>query len=201
MTKGRKHVPSQKEHGVWFPHRGMPLKMESRSSGTTTGVMLNVEENATDNSSHVKIPPLFLQRISNVSKSNSFSNHDNRNSFQDHGVYFGQGLGKQKIANEQSQHGSEDVVTWNKGNDPEAIEGINSIYREDFCGTRTSSQTKHRRYSKHYAEPTTGLVKVSSNTTQWVKDGEKIDQTYLQTLANTQEPHHEHNPWKYSYHA
>ncbi|XP_078485396.1 testis-expressed protein 36-like [Ciona intestinalis] len=200
MTKGRKHVPSQEEQGIWFQHRGMPVNVENRSSGTTTGIMLH-RESATDNNSHVKIPPVFAKRAKEASHTNCFSSHDNRNSFQDHGVYFGQGLGKQKVQGEQRQHSSQDVVTWNKRNDPEYAQGINSLYREDYSGVDVTNRTHHRRYSKHYKEPPQGLIKVSSNTTMWVDDNEKIDPTFLQTLANSQEPHLQHNPWKYSYHA
>ncbi|XP_076806431.1 testis-expressed protein 36-like [Clavelina lepadiformis] len=201
MTKGRKFVPATSEHGLWFRHLNMPDRIENRSTGTTTGIMLETGSSV-DNSSHVKCPPIFQSQIKMLRKrENPFTAHDNKNSFQDHGVYFTQGLGKQKIFGDKCQHSSTDLLTWGRQISPTFSQDRNSLYREDFSYKQIRSQELHRRYSKQYPVPSNGLIGISSNTTLWVTKDEDIPRTYLQTLANTQEPHSKPNPWKYSYHA
>nr|CAB3266912.1 testis-expressed sequence 36 protein-like [Phallusia mammillata] len=200
MGKGRRFVPSQEEHGTWFTHRGMPTNIPSRESGTTTGIMLG--NSLSDHSSHVKCPPLFQDKLKVPYKQqNPFSLHDNRNSFQDHGVYFGQGLGKQKTVFANGQHCSEDIVAWTEQNRRHKKNDINSLYREDFAVKERPLSCHCRRYSKFYTPSTSNLLSTPSNVTMWVGNDEIVPQTYLQTLANTQEPHLKANPWKYSYHA
>nr|XP_039249841.1 testis-expressed protein 36-like [Styela clava] len=203
MPKGRRFVPTAEHDGIWFQHIGLPNIIENRNTGTTTGLMMNDRFDETaQRLTTIRCPPnYFLRQQKKYRSENPFSWHDNRNSFQDHGVYFGQGLGKKKAHSDTSQHKSNDIVTWGGKKKPESLLDINSLYREDFLGERCSTAPVHRRYSKIYPTPPVGQIKLDTNTTLWVDDKEYVPRTFLQTLANTQEPYLPPNPWKYSYHA
>jgi len=195
MGKGRQFAPSQDEHGIWFQHRGITKTMENRASGTTTGDMLRNDK--VDTISHSQ-PPIFVEKMSQPYSDNAFSCHDNRNAFQDHGVYFGQNLGKSKIIHEEGQHHSQDIVTW------DTSQGKKLPVSEttgNYAGAPSPVVIKTRRYSKSYGTPASGQQKLENDCTSWVPKDDIVPQTYLQTLANTQEPHHKHNNWKYSFHA
>lgn len=203
MPKGRRFVPTGEHDGIWFQHIGLPNIIESRCTGTTTGIMMNdrFDERA-QKLTTIRCPPKYFTRQQKKYRSdNPFSWHDNRNSFQDHGVYFGQGLGKKKVPMKISQHKSDDIVTWGGRRKPESLLDINSLYREDYLGDRCSTAPAYRRYSKTYPASQLRSLKLDSNTTLWVDDKETVPQTFLQTLANTQEPYLPPNPWRYSYHA
>jgi len=195
MGKGRQFAPSQEEHGIWFQHRGMPSNIENRVTGTTTGKML---DKSNQGDAHEFCPPIFAEKMSLPHSDNAFSCHDNRNAFQDHGVYFGQNLGKLKIAHEQGQHHSQDIVTWDKS---EGGKLPPSVYTGNYSEAPPPVNIKTRRYPKTYGEPASGPVKLDTDATTWCSNDETVPPTYLQTLANTQEPHPKHNTWKYSYHA
>jgi len=196
MGKGRQFAPSQEEHGIWFQHRGMSTEMENRATGTTTGDMLNKEKAVAPSDQYQ--PPIFVEKMSQPHSDNAFSCHDNRNAFQDHGVYFGQNLGKLKIAHEVGQHHSQDIVTWDTSQGKKLPVSETS---GNYSDAPTPVIIKNRRYSKSYGQPASGPVKLQNDATTWVSKGEVVQPTYLQTLANTQEPHHKHNNWKYSFHA
>lgn len=197
MGKGRQFAPSQQEHGIWFQHRGMAVNMENRVTGTTTGEMLSKTKECREAVQECQ-PPVFTEKMALPHSDNAFSCHDNRNAFQDHGVYFGQNLGKAKIDHDKGQHHSQDMVTWDKrqgGTLPL------SVYSGNYSDAPSPVVIKTRRYPKSYGEPTSGPVKLDTDATTWCSSDETVPATYLQTLANTQEPHPKHNTWKYSYHA
>lgn len=203
MPKGRGFAPATGRDGIWFQHIGLPKTIESRATGTTTGLLMSDRSNSKAQAlTTVRCPPKYLQKEKKTYNStNPFSWHDNRNSFQDHGIYFGQGLGKRKQTLMPSQHKSADIITWDGRLNPETLLDINSLYREDFLGDGDTTPPTRRRYPVEYRRPQTGIIGLSTSTTDWVKCKDQIPRTYLQTLANSQVPSLPKNPWKYSYHA
>lgn len=214
MPKGRDFVPSNQRDGVWFPHRGMgvchwPPKKDSH---TSTGEMLTAPFNDFT-AAYPPTPPRpyhnkHEQR--NFKLSNNFSNHDNRHSFQDHGVYFGDGresrpLGKRLSAPTKRQHFTDKDYLKHKGRQVTHYD-YNTQYGNIYQGCAGASTTveppTHRRFPKLHKEGTAGPQQpLDTATTMWFQEPDVPYKTPLQVMATAQEPFLGPNKWKYSNHG
>lgn len=204
MGRGRQFVPSVSPDGSWFAHRGCESASVHRTCDTSTGSMLNAPFN--EPSRPAPPPENFRSKtMINYKISNVFSEHDNRHSFQDHGVYFGDGrtdrtLGKKLILPDMRLHHTDNVFL--KHNDRKPVEfDLHTSYGKAFTGQPTVHPPVHRRFPKRYKPPSTGSVKIDTRTTDWYKAPEVPFRTPTQVLATSQEPFLKHNPWQYSYHG
>ncbi|XP_048746081.1 uncharacterized protein LOC125658732 isoform X2 [Ostrea edulis] len=141
----------------------------------------------------------------NYRTSNKFSEHDNRNAFQDHGVYFGSGrdertLGRKITLPELRLHHSEKTFLKHHSRNPVDAD-LNTNYRVAYIGQPTEHPPVHRRFARKYKEPETGSIKLQTTTTDWYKPPEVPHRTSTRVLAVSQEPFPKHNPWKYSNHG
>lgn len=186
-------VPGPKTtDGIWFQTRGWTDVPLNRETATTTGAMLTKDNKGDD---RPKPPPPQFNKLSQESYSdiNTFSMHDNRNSFQDHGVYFGHGLGKKLFKGSERQHNSNDTITWNS---PERHYSTST--GSTHTGTPCKEPPTQRRFPREYTEPSGGATKPSTTTTEWFVPPDVPYKTDTQVLVSSQEPHLKHNPWKYS---
>ncbi|XP_076104357.1 uncharacterized protein LOC143073021 isoform X3 [Mytilus galloprovincialis] len=139
----------------------------------------------------------------NYKISNVFSEHDNRHSFQDHGVYFGDGrydrtLGRKLILPDLRLHHTDNVYL--KHNDRVPVNfDLNTSYAVTYQGKPTGEPPVHRRFPKRYKPPSTGPAKLETKTTDWHRSPEVPYKTAMQVMATSQEPFAKHNSWKYSY--
>ncbi|XP_033113413.1 testis-expressed protein 36-like [Anneissia japonica] len=195
MPRSRKFSPATNNDGVWFRTRGWTHEPLQRSSATSTGDMLTSTFKP-ESSAFPKPPPepfTALEKSSYIEE-NPFSGHDNRHSFQDHGVYFGQGLGKKLWQGEKRQHNSRDLITWENGNLQ-----YSTYYRDTYKGTPCKEPLTQRRFPRIHTEPKQGTIKLETTTTDWYQPPKVPYETPTQILASSQEPFLEHNPWRYSY--
>ncbi|XP_002740580.1 testis-expressed protein 36-like [Saccoglossus kowalevskii] len=197
MPKGRLFAPSTSTDGNWFQTRGFQSAPLFRDTSTSTGEMLTATFKP-ESSCRPARPPSPFNSWTRVTyeDENPFSLHDNRHSFQDHGVYFGHGLGKKLLPPEERQHYSKQLISWDK--------------KDFFSDTNyyNSYQTRHcknpptrRRFPRIHSEGKAGSTKLDTTTTEWFKPPEVPHETKTQVLASSQEPFLKHNPWKYSYKA
>ncbi|XP_019625929.1 PREDICTED: testis-expressed sequence 36 protein-like [Branchiostoma belcheri] len=207
MPKGRKFAPETDCDGNWFRHRtrGYETPKFQRQVDTSTGQMLTTPFGDSSQSSQMNTPPKFATRLDYVNTQNAkrydqvnpFSWHDNRNSFQDHGEYFGHGLGKQSVVPvEKSLHYSNNYIRWTtrEGSHTDNL----SSYAVSFRGDRDTESPTRRRFPRTYSEPRQGGIKLDTTTTDWSNESHR---TPLQVMASAQEPFLPHNPWRYSYKA
>lgn len=207
MPKGRGFAPPIDHDGNWFQHRGLPPESRrTREVTTSTGIMLKAPFDPSDSSYPPKPPSAYHHKDAvNFQKTNAFSAHDNRNSFQNHGVYFGDGsgtrtLGKRLTAPTQRQHYTDkDNI---KHNSRQAINfDYNTNYGIEYEGNQSTGRPSHRRFPKVHNEGTTGLAKLDTTTTDWFKNPDVPHKTPLHVMAVAQEPFLGHNKWKYSNHG
>lgn len=205
MGKSRRHVPPATEVGIWFNHRGASSAGSlARDEATSTGLMLSGPFKPL--SAQVpKAPPASFSAKSDVNyrTSNRFSEHDNRNSFQNHGVYFGDGrdnrqLGRYLISPDQRMHHTENTFLKHYGRE-QFDNDYHTNYQVSYKG-KGSARIEHRRYTKNLKTPSPGPIPLGTTTTDWHPSSEKEHRTDTQVLAVSQEPFLKHNPWKYSYH-
>ncbi|XP_041477365.1 testis-expressed protein 36-like [Lytechinus variegatus] len=197
MPKSRAHAPSTAEDGIWFQTRGWSGKGEMRNTGTTTGLMLSSKFNPESSSKPQPPPPAYNELAEKTYiHENPFSMHDNRNSFQDHGVYFGHGLGKKLEHGSKRQHNSEDFVTWKS---PDRF--FKTDYQAEYQGKPTKNPPTTRRFPRKYPEPDQGLIELPTSTTHTFEPPKVPYDTPTQVLVSSKEPHLKPNPWKYSYKA
>lgn len=142
----------------------------------------------------------------NYRTSNRFSEHDNRNSFQDHGVYFGDGnkgrqLGRSLLHPQDRLHHSNPAYL--KHNGREIIEyDYHTTYQKSFLGKDTETPPKYRRFPKSLPQvQPAGRIPLDTTTTEWQPSSKEEHRTNTQVLAVSQEPFLKHNPWQYSYHS
>ncbi|PIK34818.1 putative testis-expressed sequence 36 protein-like isoform X1 [Apostichopus japonicus] len=144
-------VPGSKTtDGIWFQTRGWKDVPLERETSTTTGAMLSKD---TKTANQPKPPPPEFIKLSqdSYSDANTFSMHDNRNSFQDHGVYFGHGLGKKLYQGRERQHSSNDTITWNS---PERHYSTSTA--STYTGEPCKEPPKMRRYPREHQEGAEG---------------------------------------------
>jgi len=207
MPKGRNHVPPSGNDGNWFPHRGLPAQGKRlREVYTTTGVMLKTPFDS-DATEYPPPPPVPYEQknATNFKTTNAFSDHDNRNSFQDHGVYFGDGsstrtLGKRLTAPPERQHHTDKDYIKHNSRHPINFD-YNTIYGLEYEGNQSTKRPSHRRFPKIHKEGSDGLAKLNTTTTDWFKEPDVPHKTPLHVLAVSQEPFLPHNAWKYSNHG
>ncbi|CAF0879002.1 unnamed protein product [Didymodactylos carnosus] len=124
------HLPkTAKEPGYWFKQRGYTDPSFDRRQATTTGHMLNQVYQSNSFKENTITP--FLQDKSNTKKeySNRCSEHDNRNTIQMYGEYFGQGCGKRLMPNNvfRSRHSFLE-------HNPEYVRATKSVSHHDYRG-------------------------------------------------------------------
>lgn len=195
MPKSRRSAPSTANDGIWFQTRGWSDPPLLRESATSTGQMLTATFKP-EASSQPKPPPQPFTTLAQPDyfECNPFSMHDNRNSFQDHGVYFGHGLGREHFYEDKNQHTSRDTVTWKN---PQRE--FHTAYRDTYHGKPCRKPPTKRRFPKVHADPREGQIKLDTTTSDWYKSPEVPYNTATQTLVSSKEPHLKPNPWKYSY--
>ncbi|XP_067657214.1 uncharacterized protein [Haliotis asinina] len=208
MAKGRKYARCTKTDGIWYRHRGLERSVADmqRTAATSTGAMLAgpfMEDN--EFIPQPPPPPFNVKKDVNYKKSNRFSNHDNRNAFQDHGVYLGNGretrlLGRRLVNIDHRLHETNNSFLSHQTMHPIQVDQ-NSLYTASFLGKPTNEPPVHRRFPKAYKEPQEGKIKLETSTPCWFKAPEVPYRTPLHDLAVTQEPFLEHNPWRYSNNA
>ncbi|XP_071948995.1 testis-expressed protein 36-like [Antedon mediterranea] len=198
MPRSTKCTPSTNNDGIWFRTRGWTDGPLNRVSATSTGSMLSSTFNL-ESSRHPLPPPEPFNTLekNNYIEENPFSGHDNRHSFQDHGVYFGQGLGKKLWQGEKRQHNSRDLITWETGHNLH----YSTYYHDTYKGTPTNKPPTHRRFPRVHSEPKQGSIKLDTTTTDRYQSPDVPHKTPTQILASSQEPFIKHNPWRYSYKA
>ncbi|XP_070539666.1 testis-expressed protein 36-like [Ptychodera flava] len=196
MPKGRQFAPSTDNDGVWFQTRGYQSAPILRDTATSTGEMLSASLRSEITKPNPPPSPFEDWSQSTYDKLNPFSLHDNRHSFQDHGVYFGHGLGKRLMPPHERQHFSKDLVSWEKRD----FYG-NTIHATSYQQRHCKNPPTRRRFPKIHPEGKPGHVKIDTTTTEWFRSPEVPYRTPTQTLASSQEPFLKHNPWKYSYRA
>lgn len=204
MGRGRKCVPSVSPDGSWFVHRGCESAGFSRTCDTSTGSMLLAP--FSDSAKPAPPPEPFRSKtMINYKISNVFSEHDNRHSFQDHGVYFGDGrsdrtLGRRLILPDLRLHHTDNVFLKHNDRNPVNFD-LNTSYGLTYQGKPTDQPPAHRRFPKRYKPPSSGPAKLETKTTDWHQPPDVPFKTATQVLATSQEPFLRHNPWKYSYHG
>ncbi|XP_013383165.1 testis-expressed protein 36 [Lingula anatina] len=206
MPKGRNFAPSTQADGIWFPHRGYEeyARQPERTLDTSTGTMLTTTFHP--QSSNIPNPPpepYFKKEYRTFKHKNDFSAHDNRHSFQDHGVYFGDGnesrfLGKRLKRTDQRQHYTGKDFVKHYGRITIASD-FNSTYGTSFLGEPTEKPPSYRRFPKLHTNSHPGPVNLSTTSRSWIKQEELPFKTPTQVLASSQEPFLKHNCWKYSY--
>ncbi|XP_041370681.1 uncharacterized protein LOC121384374 [Gigantopelta aegis] len=147
--------------------------------------------------------PFKTKEAPNYGTSNRFSDHDNRNSFQYHGVYLGNGrdtrlLGKHLIPINMRLHHTEPDFIKHYSLKP-VDRNFDSLYHDSFEGKPTPFPPVHRRFPKTYKEPAEGPIKLDTTTTDRFRSPDVPYKTPLHVLALSQEPFPKHNRWKYSY--
>ncbi|XP_071792759.1 testis-expressed protein 36-like [Asterias amurensis] len=198
MPKSRQCAPSASNDGIWFRTRGWSDPPLMRDTMTSTGNMLNMSLRETQPQRPKPAPEPFNTKMEmTYDMENAFSVHDNRHSFQDHGVYFGHSLGKRLFHGDDRQHGSKNFYTWDLPN-----QDLNSTnYGDAFTGRQCREPPTRRRFPRQHAEPREGKQKLDSTTTDWFRSPDVPYKTETQTLVSSKEPHLKPNPWKYSYKA
>jgi hypothetical protein len=198
MPKSRAFAPSASNDGIWFRTRGWTDPPMMRDSMTSTGSMLNTSLRESQPPRPKPPPEPFNTKMEFYhSEENPFTMHDNRNFFQDHGVYFGHGLGKRLFHGQERQHSSEKFYTWDKPD--QDVYGTN--YSDAFTGRTCKNPPTRRRFPQKHAEPQQGPQKLDTTTSDWFRSPDVPYKTETQTLVSSQEPHLKPNPWKYSYKA
>ncbi|KAK3590265.1 hypothetical protein CHS0354_041343 [Potamilus streckersoni] len=141
----------------------------------------------------------------NYKSSNKFSEHDNRHSFQTHGVYFGDGkdsrqLGRRNInADMRIHHTEKDFF---KHNGIEVTEyDYRTTYGNSFIGDPTPNPPTFRRFRKSLPPPKTARFPNDTTVTDWFQPPIVPFRTPTHVLAISQEPFLKHNAWKYSNHS
>lgn len=209
MPKGRGFAPPTESDGIWFRHRGLPDPGPPlRSSSTTTGLMLMGPWHEQMKAYPPQPPQSYADKNTarNFKLSNNFSAHDNRNSFQDHGVYFGNGqtdrtLGKRNTAPPERQHYTNKDYLKHRGRTAVDFSYLTE-YDKFYKGEPTETPPTRRRFPREHAEGTSGLAKLNTSTTDWFQQEPQTKfRTPLQVLAVSQEPFLPANRWKYSYHG
>jgi len=208
MGRGRQHAPPTTEVGIWFEHRGsQSAGTVHKHDATSTESMLSAPYRSSSAHLPSAPPPKFGTKSErNYRDSNRFSEHDNRNSFQDHGVYFGDGqktrqLGRSLIASDTRLHQTNTDFLKHYGRQVTNTD-FNSTYQKSFKGKDTEERPRYRRFAKHLpALESMGRIPLDTTTTDWLPGLEQAHKTSTQVLAVTQEPFPKHNPWQYSYHS
>ncbi|XP_060065011.1 uncharacterized protein LOC132545350 [Ylistrum balloti] len=217
MGRGRRFAPSSAKEGIWFNHRGSESAGGNRTAATSTGVMLTAPFDS-ENEARPQPPPgpfrsktelddaeSFCSDKINYKTSNRFSEHDNRNAFQDHGVYFGDGRddrtqGRKIILPDLRLHHTETCFLKHFGRS--AVDrDLQTTYGNSFTGTPTEKPPVHRRFPKQYRTPKSGPIKLNTTTPHWFTEPDVPHKTPTQVLAVSQEPFLKHNAWKYSNHG
>ncbi|XP_052227237.1 uncharacterized protein LOC127841994 isoform X1 [Dreissena polymorpha] len=190
-----------------FSHRGAQSAGAGvRAETTSTGAMLAGPYRSTSAQQPLPPPPPFAEKSTrNYRMSNKFSEHDNRNAFQNHGIYFGDGqttrqLGRTLIDPQARLHTTDTNFLKHYGR--EVIDyDYHSTYQNTYKGRDTTEPPRYRRFHKSLPPAEPGTVPLTTTTTAWVPTNAPQYKTGTQVLAISQEPFLKHNPWKYSYHS
>lgn len=207
MPKGRSFAPPTGTDGIWFHHRGLPEIQLSREDGTSTGFMLTAPfRDSTSCYPPAPPQPYHSKDTGSFSTSNLFSAHDNRHSFQDHGVYFEDGrldrsLGRRLTAPNYRQHSTEQDALAHLGRGQAYGGDYHTVHGRNYTGRRCDSPPSQRRFPKVHPDPQEGCITPSTKTTSWFPDSDIIHKTPTHVLAVSQEPFLKPNRWKYSYHG
>ncbi|CAF4495543.1 unnamed protein product [Rotaria socialis] len=129
---GRRHVKplaskGEKPAGYWFKQRGFTDSSFDRRQATTTGVMLNQIAASKVAATSSDVSSVNNRRFPNPS--NRVSEHDNRNSIQNYGEYFGRGYGKRLGLNTSVYNHD-----WIFLNEPRPAQPDRGLTQQDYRG-------------------------------------------------------------------
>ncbi|KAK7488718.1 hypothetical protein BaRGS_00020015 [Batillaria attramentaria] len=185
-----------------FRHRGADNSDagQTRRELTSTGRMLAAPFTEPANTKPNPPPPPFNAKSQTT---NPFSLHDNRNSFQGHGVYFGDGsasrpLGRRLHPIQTRLHHTDRDFLMHKSRDP-----VNFDYRTEsatsYTGRPTAEPPTARRFPRSHGDPPSGPQTLNTSTTDWFQPAYSPTTSSTRVLAISQQPYPKHNSWKYSY--
>lgn len=206
MTRGRNFVPNPQREGIWFRHRGADDSESGRTRGelTSTGSMLRAPFTDTANTRPHPPPAPFNNKSQTLYQTtNPFSTHDNRNSFQGHGVYFGDGnesrsLGRRLHPAQTRLHQTGRDFLMHNSRAP-----VHYDYRTEsassYTGRPTADSPSARRFPRCHGEPVSGPIPLGTTTTDWFQPAHAPTTSSTRVLAISQQPYPKHNNWKYSY--
>ncbi|KAL8570232.1 hypothetical protein ACOMHN_029932 [Nucella lapillus] len=198
--------------GIWFSHRGADHSGNgtSRAELTSTGRMLSAPFATSSNYLPRPQPPPtpFKDKAQTTYlTTNPFSNHDNRNTIQDRGEYFGDGKDSRSLGRKLLQpiHGRlhhTDPEFLNHCSKAPFPPDYQSEFTSSFLGKPTRNPTTTRRFPRSRTEPPSGPLPLGTTTTDWFPDTPKSvpsKQVSTRVLAISQQPYPKHNRWNYSY--
>ncbi|CAH1783400.1 unnamed protein product [Owenia fusiformis] len=207
MPKGRLNAPPTQSDGVWFRHRGNDVwSTLDRRVDTSTGGMLHSTFKESSKTKPLPPPAPYCEKDQkNFKLKNTFSSHDNRNSFQDHGVYFGNGqdtrtLGKNLTKPSDRHHFTNKDYLKHDGRTTVNY-SYDSNYAVSYQGDQNTKKPVHRRFPRIHPQGEPGPKKLDTTITDIYQPPAVPYNTSLQVLASSQEPFLKHNPWKFSYHG
>lgn len=204
MPKGQGLWRTAENQSQWFSHHTIVKNSNlERDLNTTTGVMLQAPFGALGKVYPPGPPAPYSEKMNrNFKASNNFSLHDNRHSFQDKGIYFGDGkntrtLGKRLTSPRSRQHSSGSDFLTHYGREVINFD-YNPTYSSNFAGVRSADPiVKHRRFPTSY-KPAEDAVK-PTDADNPLLCGAQNHTVPLAVLAVTQEPFLPSNKFKYSY--
>ncbi|XP_076460820.1 uncharacterized protein LOC143293617 isoform X2 [Babylonia areolata] len=205
--------------GIWFSHRGADHTGNgtTRAELTSTGRMLSAPFATTTSSPSSSTstvlrpqppPTPFKNRAQTTYlTTNPFSSHDNRNTIQDRGEYFGDGkdtrnLGRKLLQPLHSRLHHTDPAFLNHDSRAPHHPDYKSEFSSSFLGRPTAQPPTTRRFPRARSEPPTGPAPLPTSTTDWFGDSPSTaasKQASTRVLAISQQPYPKHNSWKYSY--
>lgn len=200
MGKGRVNAPSSASDGIWFRHRGEAGDPEGKfRQDTSTRDMLEAPFSAPV---RPRSPPAAYKNKEEAvyNQGYPFTQHDNRNYFQDRGEYFGNGrdtrhLGRRLHQNIQRLHRTEQTFLHHNSRNP-TLHDYNPITAISYQYPGNTEAPQRRRFPKTYQAnqtPDSQRELLSWNNAPW--------RTPLHVLAVTQEPFLPKNKWRYSFHG
>lgn len=138
---------------------------------------------------------------------NPFSSHDNRNTIQDRGEYFGDGqdsrvLGRKLLQPISTRLHHTDTSFLKHHSRAPYHHDYHTEATATFTGAPTDHPPTHRRFPRARNEPPSGAVDLPTMTTDWFPDTPASAfsrQASTRVLAISQQPYPKHNNWKYSY--
>ncbi|XP_066549131.1 testis-expressed protein 36 [Amia ocellicauda] len=196
MAKGNKSNPSKDRDGNWFSHPGLPPIPLVRTPATSTGATLG-QTGATERYPKICKSP---ERKSEK-REYPFSAHDNRFALHRAVDIFDIGLGRRKVGNGQSLHGSHNFHLWAAGPAPRvsrAADGM-TFYHTDFPSFPHSGGPSWRRFPRNHAQASNRAAAPAEGDPLWFGRHDDNQRVPLAVLAATQRPSAA-KPWSYSFH-
>ncbi|KAH9489691.1 Testis-expressed protein 36 [Bulinus truncatus] len=201
MTKGRNYAPSTDHDGLWFRHTQAVNADRGLGHVTSTREMLEAPFSAPVRPSSP--PSLYKQKEEALhNQEYPFTQHDNRNYFQNKGEYFGNGkdsrfLGRRLHPHQKRLHHTENTFIHHHSRKPTLFD-YSPITAISYQSPGESEAPTRRRFPRIYQTPKVPPDWQTAHLTSWSATPSR---TPLSVLALSQEPFLHHNSWKYCYHG